>query len=252
MRLEGKIAIVTGGGRGIGRAIALALAREGADVVVSARTRSEIEAVADEIRGLGRKALVIPADVTVAQEVEQLVEQTLNEFGHIDILVNSAGGIPYELYDRPGPFRMPKGIWETEEATWDRIIASNLKSVFLCMKAVLPHMIDRGQGDIVNIASRLGREPTAVEGSYPAAKHAVISLTQTTALQTKAYGIRVNAVSPGMVDTPGQRRFLETFLPGRELPPMMSAESVAAAVVYLLCDTPREMTGQSIDLFGIG
>ncbi|MCD6290168.1 MAG: SDR family oxidoreductase [Anaerolineae bacterium] len=252
MRLDGKAAIVTGGGRGIGRAIALALAREGADAIVAARTQSEVEAVAEEVRALGRQALAIPTDVTAAQEVEQLVEQTIDEFGHIDILVNSAGGIPYELYDYPGPLRMPKGIWEIEEATWDRIIASNLKSVFLCMKAVLPHMIERGQGDIVNIASKLGRGPTASEGSYPAAKHAVISLTQTAALQTRAYGVRVNAVSPGMVDTPGLRRFLTAFSPGQELPPMMSAESVAAAVIYLLCDAPREMTGQSIDLFGIG
>lgn len=253
MRLAGKVAVVTGGGRGIGRAIALALAREGADVVVSARTQSEIDAVAEEVRALGRKALAVRADATLAHDVEQLVAQTLSELGQIDILVNNAGGvISTEEYPPTRPSDIVWEVWKMDEAIWDRLISLNLKSVFLCTKMVLPHMIERKQGDIVNISSRVARGPYLREAAYAAAKRAVLSLTETTALQVRPYGIRVNAVSPGMVDTPGQRKLLSELLPEDQFPPMMSAESVAAAVIYLLVDAPREMTGQSLDLFSAG
>jgi len=251
-RLKGQVAIVTGGGRGIGRAIALALAREGANVAVCARTVTEIEAVAAEIRYLERKALAIAADVTLAHDVETVVERTNAEFGRIDILVNNAGGVPSELYKPDGSLAGGWNIWETPEDRWDRIIASNLKSVFLCIKAVIPQMINQQHGEIINIVSKLGRVPNPTESSYAAAKHAVMALTETVGLQSASYGIRVNGVSPGLIDTPGQRRVMRLSMPENQFPAMDSAESVAAAVLYLLCDAPKSMTGQSLDLFQTG
>jgi 3-oxoacyl-[acyl-carrier protein] reductase len=213
---------------------------------------ADIEAVATEIRQTGRKAIAISADVTIAQQVEDLVVRTKAEFGTIDILVNSAGGIPSELYGLDGaasPVSMT--VWDTPEVVWDRMIASNLKSVYLCIKAVMPHMISQKRGDIINIVSQAGRVPYPLGGSYPAAKHAAMALTETVGLQAATYGIRVNAVSPGLVDTPGQRRLMTLFIPEDQLPPMDPPESIAAAVVYLLCDAPKNMTGQSLDLFKI-
>ena len=255
MKLKGKAAIVTGGGRGIGRAITLALAKEGASVVVSARTQSEIEEVAQEIQNIGQQGLAIAADSTRISDVEKLAESAQAEFGRIDILVNNAGGASSELFDIPdavGPaVRLP--IWEQSEAAWDQTIKTNLKSVFLCVKVVMPYMIAQGNGDVINIASRMGRQPNSIGvGGYGEAKHAVIALTKNAALQAASHGIRINAVSPGLIDTPGQRRIFATMMPEDEFPPMDSAESVAAGVLYLLCDAPKTMTGHSLDLFKIG
>jgi 3-oxoacyl-[acyl-carrier protein] reductase len=212
---------------------------------------ADIEAAATEIRQTGRKAIAISADVTIAQQVEDLVVRTKAEFGTIDILVNSAGGIPSELYGLDGAAPASITVWDTPEVVWDLMIASNLKSVYLCIKAVMPHMISQQRGDIINIVSQAGRVPYLLGGPYPAAKHAAMALTETVGLQAATYGIRVNAVSPGLVDTPGQRRVMTLFMPEDQLPPMDPPESIAAAVLYLLCDAPKNMTGQSLDLFKI-
>ena len=264
MKLADKTAIVTGGGRGIGRAIALALAREGANVVVSARTQSEIDAVAAEIQILGRKALAIAADATQFPDVKKLAERTHSEFGRIDILVNNAGGIPSELYNASGTIEMPQevwdvseaaevpqGVWDVSEAAWDSMIEVNVKSAFLCMKAIMPYMMVQGYGDVINIASGMGRRIVAQGSAYGVAKHAVMALTQHAALQAASHGVRVNAVSPGKIDTPGLRRLMAALMPEDQFPPMGAAEEVAAGVLFLLCDASRSMTGQSIDLFGI-
>ncbi|MBV7329477.1 SDR family oxidoreductase [Chloroflexi bacterium TSY] len=253
-RLTGKTAIVTGGGRGIGRSIALALAKEGADVVVSARTQTEIDAVSSEIEGLGQESLAIAADVTNINDVERLFQQTDDQFNRVDILINNAGGIPSELYDADGSlnnnFLQP--LWEQSEKVWDQIIATNLKSVFLWMKVAIPSMIAQGHGDIINIASLMGRKPGPFgAGGYSEAKHAVIALTQNASFQTAEHGIRVNAISPGLIDSPGQRRFMAAHMTQDQIPPMDETESVAASVLYLLCETPKNMTGQSLDLFGV-
>jgi NAD(P)-dependent dehydrogenase (short-subunit alcohol dehydrogenase family) len=250
MRLEGQTAIVTGGGRGIGRAVALALAREGANVTVCARTPSEIEAVATELQQLGRKALAVPADVTAATQVQGVVEQTQAAFGGVDILINNAGGNPAELYDASGSLALGE-LWEMDERRWDRTLEANLKSVFLCTKAVMPPMIARGRGHIVNIASAMGHGAWAIGGPYMIAKHGVIALTQSLGLTAAKHGVRVNAVSPGLIDTPGQRRFMRTRMPEDKLPPMEPPEPVAAAVVYLLCEAPPGMTGQALQLFQV-
>ncbi len=230
-RLEGQIAIVTGAGRGIGRAIALALATEGAQVTLCSRTQSELDAVATEIEQLGSQALVVVADLTNAQQVSQMVEETITRFGAIDILVNNAGGVPSERYAADGSLLLPSTLWEMPEAIWDNTIATDLKSVFLCLKAVLPHMIERQRGEIINITSQMGRVAYAVGADYGVAKHAAIALTKIAALQAVTHGVRVNSIAPGLIDTPGQRRFMATWMAEEAFPPMMSSETVAAAVL---------------------
>src|SRR5437764_451671 len=145
MRLQDRAAIVTGAGRGIGRAIALALAREGADVALAARTTAGLEAVAGEVRGLGRRALVAPADVAAEADARALIEGTVAQFGRLDILVNNAGAVARE------PLR------ELSVADWDQVIAVNLRGTFLCSKLALEPMLARGEGWIVNISSGAGK-----------------------------------------------------------------------------------------------
>lgn len=253
MRLSGQTAVVTGGGRGIGRAIALAVAREGANVVVNARTPGEVAAVVEEIRALGGAALAALADVTVAAEVERLVAAARSSFGAVDILINNAGGMPSELYDAGGAPKFTALLWEEPEAIWGRIIDANLNSVFLCCKAVIPGMLAQGHGEIVNIASQAARVARngRAGSAYAVAKTAVVALTQILALQAGPQGVRVNAVSPGLIATPGNTRLLRSRRPDAALPERDSAESVASAVLYLLCDAPRSMNGQSLDTFGI-
>jgi 3-oxoacyl-[acyl-carrier protein] reductase len=252
MRLQGRVALVTGGGRGIGRAIALALAREGAAVGVCARTRAQVEAVVAEIDGQGGQALGVTGDMTVWRDVRDCVEETAARLGAPDILVNNAGGVPSELYDEHGRMRasFQGGCWEEPEDAWDRMIAANLKTVFLCTKAVMPGMIARGRGDIVNIGSAMGRTVPTAGGSYAVAKTAVTAFTQLCAAEAIKHGVRVNAVSPGMIATPGNDRLLASWLPAESpMPARDSAESVARSVLYILCDAPAAMNGQSLDTF---
>lgn len=253
MRLQGQTAVVTGGGRGIGRAIALALAQEGARVVVNARTPAEVEAVVREIDGMGQQAVGVLADVTVAAEVDRLMAESREQLGDIDILINNAGGVPSELYAESGALLLDwQVVWDEPEASWERMLASNLTSVFLCAKAVIPRMIERGHGEIVTIASQTARVVGRSGGSYAVAKTAALKLTELLAVQAGKHGIRVNAVSPGAVETVGNTRLLRARAPGRELPVREPAETVARAVLYVLCDAPRSMNGQSLDTFGIG
>jgi 3-oxoacyl-[acyl-carrier protein] reductase len=250
-RLEGQIAIVTGAGRGIGRAIALALAAEGAHVTLCARTRSELEAVAAEIEQMGGQALVVAADLTAAQQVNRMVAETIARFGAIDILVNNAGGMPSERYAPDGSLFLPPTLWEIPDEIWDGTLSTNLKSVFLCMKAVLPHLIQQRRGEVINISAQAGRTLFPLAADYCVAKHGVILLAEIAALQAAPHGVRVNAIAPGQIDTPGQRRLMAIFMPEDQFPPMTSAESVAAAALYFLCDAPKAMNGQSLDLFKI-
>ena len=164
--------------------------------------------------------------------------------GTIDILVNNAGGYPSEIYDKVK--KQAIKIWEWTEAQWDQIIKTNLRIPFLCINKVVPVMIKQGGGDIVSVSSRMGRIASQM-GAYAVAKGGIITLTKTTAIQTQEYGIKVNAVSPGIVDTPGQRVYNHNV--GQDDIKMGSAQDVAKAIRYLLCDSPAVMTGQSIDLF---
>ena len=244
MRLQGKTAIVTGAGKGIGREAALLIAAEGASVICAARTQSDLDETVQMIKARGGDATALSRDLTDAAQVQSMADAVMEKYGHIDILINNAGGYPSEIYDKVD--KQAIKIWEWSEEQWDQIIKTNLKIPFLCINKIVPIMIRQGSGDIVSVSSRMGRIASQM-GAYAVAKGGIITLTKTTAIQTQEYGIRANAVAPGIVDTPGQRVYNHNV--GQDDIKMGSADSVARAILYLLCDAPQVMTGQVLDLF---
>lgn len=244
MRLKDKVAIVTGAGKGIGRAAALAAAAEGATVVTVARTQSDLDETVRLIRENGGTTSSLSRDLTCGEQAASMVDSVLQMYGRIDILINNAGGYPKEIYE--GREHQAIRLWEWSEEQWDQIIRTNLRIPFLCMKHVIPVMIRQGSGKIVSVSSRMGRIASQM-GAYSVAKGGIVTMTKTAAIQTQEYGIQVNAVAPGMVDTPGQRVYNHSV--GQDDAVMGSADDVARAIVYLLCDAPDVMTGQCIDLF---
>ena len=193
MKLKDQTAIVTGAGRGLGRATALTFAHEGANVVLVARTVSEIEAVAEEIQKTGREALAVPTDVANKSEGQAMVQKTLERFGKVDILVNNAGVA--------GTSPIPK----ITEELWDLNLAVNLKGVFLCTQAVFSHMCEQGHGHILNVSSLAGRHPGARYGAYCAAKFGVSGFTGVTNNEGLSHGVKATLVEPGPVDTKMRR-----------------------------------------------
>ena len=189
MELAGQAAIVTGAGRGIGRATALALARMGADIVIAELDRTGAEKTAAEVQALGRKAVVVPTDVTRRADLAAMAEQTRSQFGRIDVLVNNAG-----------IYRAAASVDVTEEH-WDAIMTVNAKAVFFASQAVLPTMIAQKRGAIVSLASMAGKIGSRTNLPYNASKAAVISMTKSLAVAHGADGIRVNCVCPGFVET---------------------------------------------------
>ena len=190
MKLKDKVALITGGGRGIGKAVALAYAREGARLAICARTGSEIEETATEIKGLGTECLAVMCDVSLEEPVSKLVEKVQKIFRRIDILINNAG-----VMIRPVP------VAETEVKKWDYTLNVNLRGPFLVTKAVLPVMMRQKSGVIINLSSSIGREAYANFGAYAASKWGIEGLTQTLAAEVRPYNIRVNSVDPGYVAT---------------------------------------------------
>lgn len=229
MKLEGKIAIVTGAGRGIGRDTALAIAAEGATVAAVARTQPDLDETVSLIKKEGGTAVSLSRDLTDIDQVQSMVDTVVKQFGRIDILVNNAGGYPSEIYDSVGQQAIK--IWEWTEAQWDQILKTNLKIPFLCINKVVPVMIKQRSGDIVSVSSRMGRIASQM-GGYAVAKAGIVTLTKTTAIQTREYGIKANAVAPGIVDTPGQRTYNHNV--GQDDAVMGSSASVAKGIVYLL------------------
>ncbi len=234
MRLKDRIAVITGASKGIGRALALGFAREGAHVVLAARTAADLEAVADEVRALEREALSVPTDVTDETQVKALIAAALNRFGRIDVLVNNAGA---------GAFRP---IYGTPLKTWNWLMDVNLKSTFLCTKHVWKPMRAQGGGSIVNIASLSGTRAYPMYGAYSASKWGQIGFTKTAAEEGKPYGIRVNAVAPGKVDTPMRANVAE------DKEKMLKAEDCVGVVVFLASDEARYITGQVIEIEWFG
>ena len=244
MRLENKVAIVTGGATGIGKAISLEFARAGAAVVVCSRNVANIEKVRDEIVGLGRRSLAIPMDVCVRPQIEAMVQAVIEEFGKIDILVNNSGAARDKL------------IVDMDEDTWELVLDTNLKGVFLCTQAVVGHMNRRGYGKIVNISSSasIGAiEPG--QAAYAAAKTAVNAFTKACAREFGAYGINVNAIAPGRILTPlvyeGRTQeqveeFMKGGVSGAVLGRLGTPEEVAHLALFLASDDAAYITGEII------
>ena len=248
MKLEGKTALVTGGGRGIGRAVALALAREGAKVALADILKENAEVVRDEIKGMGISALACQMDLTKRPEVEQMVKAILAEFGQIDILVNCAG------WDRLEPFV------ESNEETWERILAINFKSVLYTAKAVLPHMISCGTGKIANISSDAGRVGSSWEAVYSGAKGAVIAFSKSLAREVARHKINVNVVCPGLTDTPllqavrsqspETEKLIDAITKATPFRRVARPEEIAEAVLFLASPSADFITGQTISVSG--
>ena len=196
-KLRGRRALVTGGGRGIGRAIALAFAGEGADVAVVARTRAQVTEVAQEIEALARRGAALTADVTRSQDVDDMASAVGRELGPVDILVNAAGDAVSEPVTR------------TDLESWNRMLAVNLTSVYLCTSRFLPGMIERGWGRVISVASNAGLKGYAYVSAYCAAKHGVVGFTRAVAVEVAKKGVTMNALCPGYVDTEMTRRSAE-------------------------------------------
>ncbi|HUF52728.1 MAG TPA: SDR family oxidoreductase [Dehalococcoidia bacterium] len=229
-QLENKIAIITGAGSGIGRAIALGLAEEGASVTVSDINSETAAAVAAEI---GNAALANTCDVSDPDQVEAMVAATIERFGRVDILVNNAG------YAWGGP------LARIDVEEWDKVFATNVRGTFLCSKAVLQHMIPQRSGAIVNTTSGTAMNPRPYISPYGASKAAVSYVTQALATEVARYGIRVNAFTPGVTDTPFWRRFRseEDIKAAYDAGEVGQPEDLVSTVVFLCSDTSREISG---------
>jgi len=239
--LAGEIAIVTGSARGIGRGIALAFAEAGADLVCVDRRVSDMEATAEEIRILGRRALALECDVRDRQQVESMVARAMEDFGRINILVNNAGRAPL------------RQVLEMSVQDWETDIRANLTSMFICSQAVARVMLEHKAGSIVNISSRESQMPSIGMISYGAAKAAVNSLTLTLAWELAPY-VRVNAVLPGPVLTPMNVDWLtqveDQLVEGIPLKRIGTPEDIALAVLYLASSASDWVTGRLFEIDG--
>jgi NAD(P)-dependent dehydrogenase (short-subunit alcohol dehydrogenase family) len=245
--LEGKVALVTGSGRHIGKAIALGMAECGADIISVARTAAEIEQTAAEVRAMGRKAIAIPANVRESQPVNEMVEKAIREFGKIDILVNNVGGT------------FPHKILEVSERAWDALISLNLRTTFLCTQAVGKAMRDKDiKGCIINISSTEGYGPSPNGPAYGAAKAAIVHFTQSCAVDLGQYGIRVNTVMYGLIvhdtnipilglDKPG---VLETMAKSVPLGRLGALDDVAGPCIFLASEAAQYVSGTTIIVSG--
>lgn len=241
--LSGKVAVVTGAGRGIGKSTAIALAEAGADVVLAARTRSQLEEVALEIRSKGRGALPIPTDVTQKESVEKLMSSAHDQMGGLHILVNNAATMA------PGP------LMEQTEEVWDRVMAVNLKAIFLCTQVAGHYMIKQQYGKIINMASTGGVIAGPKNASYHASKAAIIHFTRAVAIEWIRHNINVNVIGPGMVDTELVDQFIqsgtrEMTLRAVPIRRFADPEEIAHLVAFLASDLSKYVVGEHIIIDG--
>jgi NAD(P)-dependent dehydrogenase (short-subunit alcohol dehydrogenase family) len=253
MELDGQIAIVTGAGRGIGRATALELAKMGADIVVAELDRAGADRTASEVKGLGRRVLIVPTDVTSRPDLQAMADRARGEFGRIDVLVNNAG-----IYRAALPL-------DVTEEHWDAVLNVNAKAVFFASQAVLPAMIAQKRGNIISLASLAGKIGSRNNLPYNASKAAVISITKSLALAHAADGIRANCVCPGFVETDmwamvcreqgalqgmAPEEFTRQRLGQIPLGRMETPQDVANVIGFLASSRAAYMTGQAINVTG--
>ena len=243
MDISNKVAIVTGGGRGIGRAIALKLAEVGATVVINDVGEVEpAESVAEEIKAMGRQSLAILADVSLAEDVTRLVETTVSTYGKVDVLVNNAGITRDHL------------LLRMTDEDWDKVLEVNLKSVFLCTRAVLKHMAKQRWGRIISISSIIGVVGNPGQANYASAKAGIIGFTRTIAKEMASRGITANAIAPGFIETGMTQQLKEEWK--QELRKRIPAgcfgspRDVAEAVAFLVSEEARYITGQVLGVDG--
>jgi 2-hydroxycyclohexanecarboxyl-CoA dehydrogenase len=248
MKLQGKTALIAGGGGGIGRAVVLALAHEGAKAAVADIVKDNAEKVSGEIKALGIDAMAYQVDLTKKADVDRMVSEVLARFGQIDILVNCQG------WDRLEPFV------ESHEETWEKLLAINFKSVLYTVKAVLPQMISRGGGKIVNISSDAGRVGSSWEAVYAGAKGAVIAFSKTVAREVARYKINVNVVCPGLTETPllqavrsqseQTAKIIEAVTKATPFRRPAKPEEIAEAVLFFTSPAAEFITGQTLSVSG--
>ena len=243
-RLAGRTALVTGAGKGLGRAIALGFAAAGADVVLMARTRTDLEAVAREVEALGRQALVAVADATDSRQVDAAVEQAVARFGRVDVLAHAAGG------------SLRKPSVEVTDEEWDGVISANLSSTFKVCRAVGRHMLAQGSGSIINLSSTAGMRGRAGNAPYSAAKAAVINLSRALAMEWAPKGVRVNVLAPGRFLTPLTEAEMSVpekyaaFVRQVPLGRIGKPEEIQDIAVWLASDASAYVTGSTITLDG--
>jgi 3-oxoacyl-[acyl-carrier protein] reductase len=242
MELKGKVALVTGGAQGIGKAVALTLARHGADVIVADVNLEKARETAKEVEAAGRSAMAVNVDVTRLSDVEQMVESAMGHFGKVDILINNAG------------IARDKLILRMTEEDWDAVLDVNLKGTFNCTKAIIKHMSKQRSGKIVNIASVVGEMGNAGQANYSASKAGVIGFTKTIAREFAQRGINVNAIAPGYIQTPmtevlpeKAKEELKRMIPMERLG---QPEDVAQAVLFLVSEASSYVTGQVLNVNG--